>query len=214
MIRGAAVVAFVATVSPAIGADAPQRLPARGAAGVVAVEPFTISGHAAVLDGRTLLFAKTERRVRLARLDACALPQWSFEKTGYPYPCGAFAKAWLKRLVALNTVRCRVEATDADGTPLALCSIGGKDIGVNVLRVGAAKTVPGAPDCCYNAVEKKARDARYGMWATYVLNPPEWRRKAVGRTLKRQPRADITLLREREREISPPFHDPHPVGDR
>ena len=49
--------------------------------------------------------------------------------------------------------------------------------------------------------------ARYGMWATYVLDMDEWRRKAVDKTLSRRPIADFNLLAERENEISPPFED-------
>jgi hypothetical protein len=45
------------------------------------------------------------------------------------------------------------------------------------------------------------------MWGTYVLDMPEWRAKAVDRTLGRRPQADIDLLMERNREISPPFLD-------
>jgi hypothetical protein len=40
-----------------------------------------------------------------------------------------------------------------------------------------------------------------------VLDMPEWRAKAVDRTLSRRPIADFNLLAEREREISPPFED-------
>jgi hypothetical protein len=49
--------------------------------------------------------------------------------------------------------------------------------------------------------------ARYGMWATYVVDMDEWRARAVDRTLSRRPIADFNLLAEREREISPPFQD-------
>jgi hypothetical protein len=49
--------------------------------------------------------------------------------------------------------------------------------------------------------------ARSGIWATYVLDMDEWRRKAVDRTLSRQPISDFNLLAERESEISPPFDD-------
>jgi hypothetical protein len=47
------------------------------------------------------------------------------------------------------------------------------------------------------------------MWATYVLDMNEWRRKAVDKTLDRQPIADFNLLVERKSEISPPFADAH-----
>lgn len=49
--------------------------------------------------------------------------------------------------------------------------------------------------------------ARYGMWATYLLDMDEWRAEAVDRTLQRRPIADFNLLAQRQREISPPFID-------
>jgi hypothetical protein len=49
--------------------------------------------------------------------------------------------------------------------------------------------------------------ARYGMWSTYVLDMPEWRQRAVDKTLGRRPQADINLLQDRNSEISPPFLD-------
>ncbi|RUX67081.1 thermonuclease family protein, partial [Mesorhizobium sp. M2A.F.Ca.ET.040.01.1.1] len=59
----------------------------------------------------------------------------------------------------------------------------------------------------YITYQRHAMAAHYGMWATYVLDMNEWRRKAVDKTLDRRPIADFNLLAERESEISPPFAD-------
>jgi endonuclease YncB( thermonuclease family) len=95
---------------------------------------------------------------------------------------------------------------DAEGTPLGHCTVHGRDIALEMLRVGWARVITPAP-AEYLTWQNYAMSARYGMWATYVLDMPEWRRKAVDRTLARRPIADFNLLAERESEISPPFED-------
>lgn len=77
-----------------------------------------------------------------------------------------------------------------------------------MLRVGWARVASPYPvNGQYLTVQKYAMAARYGIWATYVLDMNEWRRKAVDKTLDRRPIADFNLLAERESEISPPFAD-------
>jgi endonuclease YncB( thermonuclease family) len=99
-----------------------------------------------------------------------------------------------------------VQASDVDGELLGRCTVGGRDVALEMVRVGWARVITPAP-AEYVTWQNYAMSARYGMWATYVLNMPEWRRKAVDRTLARRPIADFNLLAERESEISPPFDD-------
>ncbi len=71
-----------------------------------------------------------------------------------------------------------------------------------MLRVGWARVAsPSSYNAQYLAYQRYAMAARYGMWATYLLDMNEWRRKAVDKTLGRQPIADANLLTERESEI-------------
>ena len=175
--------------------------------------PLKISGRASVIDGRTLRFPAGGNKIRLASLDTCELPQWSYDPRRHgeseipkPVPCGPLAKAWLKRTVGNAQVTCIVQAADSDGALLGRCSVRGRDLAPEMLRVGWAKTISPAP-AEYTAWQQYAMSARHGMWATYVLDMPEWRAKAVDRTLSRRPIADFNLLAEREREISPPFED-------
>ena len=172
-----------------------------------------ISGRASVIDGRTLWFPEGGHKIHLDSLDTCELPQWSYDPRRHgeseipkPVPCGPLAKAWLKRMVGSAHVTCIVQAADSDGALLGRCSVRGRDLGLEMLRVGWAKTIPPAP-AEYAAWQQYAMSARHGMWATYVLDMPEWRAKAVDRTLSRRPIADFNLLAERESEISPPFGD-------
>jgi len=172
-----------------------------------------ISGRTSVIDGRTLWFPKGGHKVRLASIDVCELPQWSYDPRRHgesvipkPVPCGPLAKAWLKRAVGNTQVDCRVRVYDAEGALLGHCMVRGRDLALEMLRVGWARANAAAP-AAYLTWQNYAMSARYGMWATYVLDMPEWRRKAVDRTRSRRPIADFNLLAERETEISPPFED-------
>jgi endonuclease YncB( thermonuclease family) len=172
-----------------------------------------ISGRASVIDGRTLWFPMGRHKVRLASIDTCELPQWSYDPRRHgegaipkPVPCGPLAKAWLKRTVGSEKVTCIVRTHDADGALLGRCTVRGRDLALEMLRVGWARVTSPAP-AEYLTWQTYALSARHGMWATYVLDMPEWRRKAVDRTLARQPIADFNLLAERESEISPPSED-------
>lgn len=175
--------------------------------------PLKISGRTSIIDGRTLWFPKGGHKIRLASIDSCELPQWSYDPRRHgeseipkPVPCGPLAKAWLKRTVGGAQVTCTVQAPDTDGALLGRCSVRGRDVALEMLRVGWAKTISPAP-AEYLTWQQYAMSARHGMWATYVLDMPEWRAKAVDRTLSRRPIADFNLLAERESEISPPFED-------
>jgi endonuclease YncB( thermonuclease family) len=174
-------------------------------------------GRVAVMDGRTLWFPEHATKIHLLDIDACELPQWAFDpkwnerdriKGPPPVPCGPLAKAWLKRTTGRSLVQCAVAALDSQGVPLARCTAKGKDLALEMLRVGWARVATPYPvDPGYLARQRHAMASRYGMWATYVLDMDEWRRKAVDTTLARQPIADLNLLSERESEISPPFVD-------
>lgn len=174
----------------------------------------TISGRVAVIDGRTLWFPESARKVSLAGIDICELPQWAYDpkrrgenSIPKPVPCGPFARAWLKRTIGNDRVSCRVSSYAQHGTFVGICSARGRDLAVEMLRVGWALVKGPSPAPEYLAWQNHAMSARYGMWATYVLDMDEWRAKAVDRTLSRRPSADFNLLAEREREISPPFVD-------
>lgn len=175
--------------------------------------PLRIYGRTSVIDGRTLWFPKGGHRVRFASIDACELPQWSYDprRNGdsaipKPVPCGPFAKAWLKRTVGGARVTCIVDAHHGGDPLVGRCSVGDRDLALEMLRVGWAKTISPAP-AEYVTWQRYAMSARHGMWATYVLDMPEWRLKAMDRTPSRQPIADFNLLAKRASEISPPFQD-------
>ncbi|MBP0440405.1 thermonuclease family protein [Tianweitania sediminis] len=208
--------AMTALPHPVQSADAlrnQQRSPMESKPAPYATSLTKISGRTTVIDGQTLWFPKGGYKVRLASIDACELPQWSYDPRRHgesmipkPVPCGPLAKAWLKRTVGSAKVNCQVHAYDADGALLGRCAVRSRDLALEMLKVGWARANVAAP-AEYLTWQKYAMSARYGMWATYVLDMPEWRAKAVDRTLSRRPIADFNLLAERESEISPPFED-------
>jgi endonuclease YncB( thermonuclease family) len=205
-------------LSPALSADLlplpdPQAGNPNGSAG--AGRATTIAGRVAVLDGHTLWFPQHAVKVRLADIDSCELPQWSYDPKQHgerpipkPVPCGPLAKAWLKRTVGAERIVCGIALQAEPGLLIGTCTAGGRDLALEMLRVGWARVddpYPSRPE--YLASQRHAMSARYGMWATYVLDMDEWRRKAIDRTLSRQSIADFNLLAERENEISPTFDD-------
>ncbi|KQY18582.1 nuclease [Rhizobium sp. Root482] len=167
------------------------------------------------MDGRTLWFASRRMLVTLRQIDSCDLPQWAFdprvadkENALYPVPCGSFAKAWLKRTIGDRVVRCTLAAQDSMTAATGTCKVAGRDLAYEMLRVGWARLATPLPrDNRYFEAQSHAVAARYGMWATYVLDMSEWRRKAIDKTLGRRPIADLNLLSERRSEVSPPFAD-------
>lgn len=183
----------------------------------VAPSLTSVKGKVSVIDGRTLWFPAKAQKVRLADIDACELPQWALDpvwkdrakvKAPSPVPCGPLAKAWLKRTIGLHPVDCQISGVDSDVTPIAFCAVSGRDLGLEMLRVGWARVAtpyPRLPQ--YLSYQTSAMAARYGMWATYVLDMNEWRRRAIDKTDERQPIADFNLLATRQSEISPPFAD-------
>lgn len=175
-----------------------------------------VSGLVSIVDGRTLWFPAEKVLVRLSDIDSCDLVQWSFDPKATPVtapsltpvPCGALAKAWLKRTIGRRSVHCDAVANPRTLGLTGKCLAGGRDLALEMLKVGWAKvSTPYPQDGRYHQVQQSAIAARYGMWGTYVLDMPEWRGKAIDKTLGRRPQADINLLRERVKEISPPFLD-------
>ncbi len=217
MMKRAAIIALCAATTSVSAADLVKSSAPLPPAAYEAAPLSGVSGRALVIDGRTLWFPQTAQKVRLADIDACELPQWALDpewkdrkavKAPNPVPCGPLAKAWLKRTMGAASVDCKVVTVGADGTPEAFCSVADRDLALEMLRVGWARVATPYPrHAAYLGTQTSAMAARYGMWATYVLDMNEWRRRAVDRTNERQPIADFNLLATRQSEISPPFAD-------
>ncbi|ULJ75900.1 thermonuclease family protein [Rhizobium gallicum] len=198
----------------AAGADVPHDDRDINRPAIVTLQP-AIRGRVSIISGDTLWFPEFGRRVHLEGIDACALPQWTFDpsikqaaSSPAPVPCGPLAMAWLKRVVGTAIVTCQPISHLGPDDLSARCSARGHDLGLEMLRVGWARIgLKGFANSQYIAAQRHARSARYGLWVTYALGMDEWQRKAIDRTTKRRPLADWNLLSDREQEITPPFAD-------
>lgn len=178
------------------------------------VEPASLqlpifAGRVQILDGRTLRFPRENVTVKLMDIDTCELPQWTYDgKVRKPVPCGGFAKAWLKRTIGNEPVICEIATYSRNNTPMAYCFQGKHDVGLEMLRVGWARvSTPHAQNPNYIKFQERAIDARYGMWKDYILDMNVWRKKAVDKTVSRQPIADYNLLVSRKGVIGPAIAD-------
>ncbi|MEK1894612.1 MAG: thermonuclease family protein [Rhizobium sp.] len=214
MRRSVAVAALllISVTSPGQSADLMENFRTSGTSDATRGVP-PIKGRASVISGDTLWFPQLGVGVRLDGIDACPLPQWAFDPSASgrmpapaPIPCGALAKAWLKRMVSGSVVNCAHSRYLATDDLIARCFARRRDLSSEMLRVGWARTI-GPSDPEYSAAERHARSARYGLWGTYVLDMAEWRRNTVDRTTRRRPIADWSLLAQRKSELTPPFAD-------
>ncbi|APO70664.1 nuclease SNase-like protein (plasmid) [Rhizobium gallicum] len=198
----------------AAGADLPRDDRCSTRPAIVTPQP-AIKGRVSIISGDTLWFPEFGRRVHLEGIDACALPQWTFDpsieqavSSPAPVPCGPLAKAWLKSVVGTAIVTCQPISHAGLDDLSGRCSARGRDLGLEMLRVGWARIrLKGSANSQYIAAQRHARSAHYGLWGTYALGMGEWRRKAIDRTTERRPLADWNLLADREQEIMPPFAD-------
>lgn len=87
--------------------------------------------------------------------------------------CGEAAAAELARLLAGQTISCRIEGYDSFRRGLARCSAGGRDINAAMVEAGYAT----ASSSTLRAVEAVARDARQGLWADATNLPANWRQR-------------------------------------
>ena len=191
--RAITLAVMLAATTPALAADVHGDGFGAGASSI----DRTYSGVVTVLDGRTVRYYRTGQTVRIAGIESCNLPQWAFERSGYPYPCGPLGKAYLKRLVRRSPVTCNATAIDRDGVPLATCIVNGENLATHVAAAGLAITdateaVPPTAETL-NA-EAIARDNEFGLNATTFLDPQDWRVRAGDKTLDRRPFRDRNMI--------------------
>lgn len=175
-----------------------------------AAEQLAFSGGARVVDGDTLAISTGSgeaRRVRLFGVDAPESKQ-SCARAGRDWACGAAAADALQRRVGRASVHCVPHNTDRYGRTVALCDVGGEDLGAWMVRNGWALAyrayggkaydsagASSAPLCFELAsllTEAEAQAASRGVWADGVsLQPPwEWR-KAKLQQRESRPRTEL-----------------------
>ena len=182
-----------------------------------------ITGRVAVVDGRTLWFADRRILVTLNGIDSCDLPQWAFDpgpndNSSFlrPIPCGALAKAWLKRSIGHRAVTCQLVTSPGSIAASGICQAGNMDLAHEMLRVGLARlTTAFRSNPRYFATQRRAVGARYGMWATLCprhggVAPKgggqDARSQAIGRhqSACRAPKRDHASVRRCAPSTNPP----------
>lgn len=127
-----------------------------------------ISGPFAAIDGDTLDAAG--ERLRLAGLDAPELSQTCM-RDGKPWRCGFAARSLLADLSRDRHLTCAGAGRDRYGRRLVHCQGEAGDIGAMMVDEGLAVAFGG-----YGAQERRARDARRGIWAGDFTPPSLWRK--------------------------------------
>lgn len=130
-----------------------------------------ISGYPHIADGDTLSFAG--ERIRLFGVDAPEKAQMC-TRQGKGYPCGENAKRYLAAMIGEAPVSCDPQYRDKYDRAVAICSVGGKDIGREMVAAGWAVAYR-RYSTQYVDAENGARGARAGIWQGSFEQPEQWR---------------------------------------
>ena len=164
----AAVVSVAVILKPdRVGAALNTDLPALPAPTAAAPAAADISGHARVVDGDGLEIGG--QRIRLHGVDAFETRQMCGA-----HACGRASADALRNLVGGRPVDCAEMDRDRYDRIVAVCHVGGEDLGAAQVRQGHAVAYTRYSQR-YVMEERAARRDNAGAWA-YGFTPPEaWR---------------------------------------
>lgn len=131
-------------------------------------ETRVISGIAFASDGDSLQMNGLQ--IRLLGVDAPEFDQTCLHENRSVWSCGRASRDWLSNKIAGRTIQCTGTHHDQYGRLLATCTIGGRDIGSDLVREGLALSY-GA----YQTEETMAKIAGSGMWSGTFTQPRDWR---------------------------------------
>lgn len=141
--------------------------------------PERWSGRARVIDGDTI--AISGERIRIAAIDACERDQTGL-RAGRFWPCGRVARDRLMAKIGGRPVSCAIIDRDRFGRLVGQCFAGSLDLGLAMVRAGAAETMfsylpdghgIGLRD--YELAEWRARQSRLGIWSAEIETPQRHR---------------------------------------
>ncbi len=110
------------------------------------------------------------QRVRLWGIDAPELDQTCTTFEGRDWPCGRISRDRLADRIKNSQVQCTGTRRDKYNRLLVTCTVGGIDIGSQMVREGMAISY-GA----YRPEETMAKADGSGIWAGEFINPKDWR---------------------------------------
>ncbi|MCJ2121829.1 thermonuclease family protein [Methylobacterium sp. J-077] len=142
-----------------------------------------LRGPARVLDGGTVMVGAS--RVSLYGIAAPDADQTCSDAQDRTYACGRAAARALADLIGTDAITCEPRAAEAGGAVVALCRVGGEDLGAWMVAQGLA-----VPDRVatptYAAAADRAWGRRLGLWSGVFQDPAE----------RRGRRADAARLRD------------------
>ena len=122
-----------------------------------------VAGHPRVIDGDTLDFGGV--RVRLDGMDA-----YERNQLCGAHRCGQMAQSALTALIGDARVRCDATGTDRYRRMLAICRVGGRDLGQAMVQAGYAVVDPRFSQR-YKPDEEAAIRAGRGLWPLRPQSP-------------------------------------------
>ncbi len=135
----------------------------------------TLNGPASVSDGDSLSVSGI--RVRLFGVDAPELDQ-ACSDGDISVPCGEMARQQLQSMIGESLVSCSGQTTDAYGRIVAVCRIGGTDLGQALVEGGWAVAYRKHSEN-YTAAETRARAMKAGIWGWGFQMPEDHRAARV-----------------------------------
>lgn len=133
--------------------------------------PPPVSGTARASDGDS--FRMGEDRVRLLGIDAPELAQLCDTASGGQWACGKAGRERMNQLLSGGKVNCVPEGHDQYQRLLAVCTVGGRDIGATMVAEGLAIAVDR-----YGREEATAKAARKGIWHGGIRYPAQLARRS------------------------------------
>jgi len=135
-----------------------------------------LSGRAVVVDGDTI--EVRGRRIRLHGIDAPELDQKCQGRDGRWLKCGRKARFFLANMLRGRTVTCEGVDTDRYGRMVAICRVGGEDMGRMMVSSGWAVAYR-RYSWRYVKDEWAARMGKRGLWSGRFVDPETWRHTRV-----------------------------------
>jgi len=135
-----------------------------------------LRGSVRVVDGDTIEVGRD--KVRLFGIDAVEKDQTCQGADGRDFACGRHVTDWLRNFVGTREAVCDVRDRDRYGRFVAVCRVGGDDLG-GVLVSAGLTTAYRRYSRDYVAQETAARAAGLGFWAGEFQAPARYRQERI-----------------------------------